>query len=78
MKMILLLVIILASLKSFAQTKTIDSLKKGLDNYKKDDMVKVGMLYYYSTYRQEEDPPILYFCFDIILLLFQLSKIQRN
>ena len=55
MRIILLFLIILSSLKSFAQTQTIDSLKKALDNYKKDDTVKVGLLYKYSNLLSKTD-----------------------
>jgi two-component system, NtrC family, sensor kinase len=55
MRKILLFLIILSTLKSFAQTKTIDSLKKALHNYKKDDTIKVGMLYKYSSLLYKAD-----------------------
>lgn len=48
MRKILLFMIIFSPLRSFAQNKTTDSLKKALDNYKKDDTIKVGMFYNYS------------------------------
>ncbi len=48
MRKIFLIAIIFSSLRCIAQNKTIDSLKKALDNYKKDDTVKIGMLYNYS------------------------------
>src|ERR1022692_3008284 len=55
MKKILIFVIILSALKGFAQTKTIDSLKKAIDNYKKDDSIKIKMLYWYGFLLQETD-----------------------
>ncbi len=49
MKQTLLIVIILYTwCHSFAQTKTIDSLKEALNNYKKEDTVKIKMLIKYG------------------------------
>src|SRR5580698_5487507 len=48
MRKIFLIAIIIFSSRCIAQNKAIDSLKKALDNYKKDDTIRIGMLYNYS------------------------------
>ncbi len=48
MRKIISIAIIFSSLRCFAQTKTIDSLKKALDNYKKEDTIRISMFYNYS------------------------------
>src|ERR1700689_1357991 len=48
MRKIFLIAIIFSSLRCLAQNKTIDSLKKALDNYKKDDTIRINMLYNYG------------------------------
>ncbi|HLY71125.1 MAG TPA: hypothetical protein VKR53_15435, partial [Puia sp.] len=60
MRKVFLIAIIFSSLRCIAQNKTIDSLKKALDNYKKDDTIKIGMLYNYgdSLYKTNIDASI--------------------
>jgi two-component system, NtrC family, sensor kinase len=55
MKKILLLAIILSSLKSPAQTKAIDSLKKTLDGYTIEDTIKASLLYNYGNAIEKTD-----------------------
>jgi two-component system NtrC family sensor kinase len=49
MRSVFLIAILFSSFRCIAQDKTIaDSLKKALDNYKKDDTIRISMLYNYS------------------------------
>ena len=52
---IILLFLILSSTGSLAQTKTLDSLKKAIDNYQQQDTVKIKMLRRYSVLLQHTD-----------------------
>src|SRR5580704_15095147 len=49
MRSVFLIAILFSSFRCIAQDKTIaDSLKKALDNYTKDDTIRISMLYNYS------------------------------
>ena len=55
MQKIVFTCIIFFSLACHAQRKTLDSVKRVLDNYKKDDTIKIALLYNYSDSLFESD-----------------------